>query len=89
MFDKFKDMYAMREQAKEMQAALSSEKVTGISRDKVFQISINGAFEVQEVIVQEGAELHKSIVERGIKEAFVDASQKLKGILMQKFKNMA
>ena len=79
----------MREQAKEMQTALNAEKVTGVSRDRIFQITINGSFDIQEVIVQEGAELSKSTVERSVKEAFTDAQQKLKGLLMQKFKHMA
>ena len=88
MFDKLKDAYHMREQAKEMQAVLSKEQVTGSSRDGTFHITINGSFDVQDVLVREGAELSKTLVEKGIKEAFIDASQKLKGVLMQKFKGM-
>lgn len=89
MFDKIKDMYAMRKEAQEMQAVLASERATGASRDGSVRITMTGGFDIVEVLVADGATLTKESVERAVKEAFVDAQQKIKGILMQKFKGMA
>lgn len=88
MFDKLKDMYAMRKEAQEMQAVLGAERATGTSRDGSVRITMTGGFDIVEVLVAEGAALTKERVERAVKEAFVDAQQKIKGILMQKFKGM-
>lgn len=89
MFDKLKDMYNMRKDAQQMQAMLNAEQVMGVSRDKLFSITINGSFEILGVSAPEGEALTKAAVEKGVKEAFTDAQQKIKGVLMQKFKSMA
>ena len=79
----------MRKEAQEMQAVLGAERAIGTSRDGSVRITMTGSFDVMEVQVAEGATLTKESVERAVKEAFTDAQQKIKGILMQKFKGMA
>ena len=77
----------MQKQAREMQAMLAAERVTGVSRDGKFQIIMNGAQDVIEVNVPlEG--LEKASVEHGIKEAFTDAQEKVKKVMMEKLKGM-
>ncbi|OGZ43331.1 MAG: hypothetical protein A2719_05425 [Candidatus Ryanbacteria bacterium RIFCSPHIGHO2_01_FULL_45_22] len=88
MFDKIKDMYQMQKQAREMQALLGAERAMGLSKDGVIQITLSGSFDVLDVVVADGIELTKDMVQKDIKEAFTDAQQKVKGILMQKFKGM-
>ncbi|OGZ45945.1 MAG: hypothetical protein A3J54_03000 [Candidatus Ryanbacteria bacterium RIFCSPHIGHO2_02_FULL_45_13b] len=88
MFDKLKDMYQMQKQAREMQALLGAERAVGSSKDGVIQITLSGSFDVVDVVVTDGAQLTKDVVQKDIKEAFTDAQQKVKGILMQKFKGM-
>ena len=89
MFDKIKDMYQMQKQAREMQTMLNAEQAMGSSKDGSIQITLNGSFEVINVSVSDEIPLTKDLVQKGIKEAFTDAQQKIKGILMQKFKGMA
>ena len=87
MFDKIKDLYNLRQQAQEMQSKLAGEKVLGTSKDGRFQIGLNGNQEILSVVVPaEG--LEKSMVEKGVKDAFTDAQQKMKGLMMQKMKEL-
>ena len=88
MFDKIKDMYQMQKQAREMQALLGAERAIGSSKDGVIQITLTGSFDMVDVMVSDGSQLTKELVQKDIKEAFTDAQQKIKGILMQKFKGM-
>jgi len=88
MFDKLKDMYQMQKQAREMQALLGVERAVGSSKDGIIQITLSGSFDLVDIVVAESTVLSKDNVERAIKEAFTDAQQKVKGILMQKFKGM-
>jgi len=81
-------MYQMQKQAREMQALLGAERAMGLSKDGVIQITLSGSFDVLDVVVADGIELTKDMVQKDIKEAFTDAQQKVKGILMQKFKGM-
>lgn len=78
----------MQKQAREMQALLGAERAVGSSKDGVIQITLSGSFDVVDVVVTDGAQLTKDVVQKDIKEAFTDAQQKVKGILMQKFKGM-
>jgi len=71
-----------------MQALLGAERAMGLSKDGVIQITLSGSFDVLDVVVADGIELTKDMVQKDIKEAFTDAQQKVKGILMQKFKGM-
>ncbi len=79
----------MQKQAREMQTMLNAEQAVGSSKDGSIQITLNGSFEVINVSVSDASPLTKDLVQRGIKESFTDAQQKIKGILMQKFKGMA
>ncbi len=72
-----------------MQAVLGAERATGLSKDGAVQITLSGSFDVVDIVVSDEAPLTKESVQKGVKEAFTDAQQKVKGILMQKFKGMA
>ena len=71
-----------------MQALLGVERAVGSSKDGIIQITLSGSFDLVDIVVAESTVLSKDNVERAIKEAFTDAQQKVKGILMQKFKGM-
>jgi DNA-binding protein YbaB len=87
MFDNLKDIYNLRKQAQQMQSKLNEEKVMGSSKDGRFQVTLNGNQEIIAISVPQDG-LEKSMVEAGVKAAFTDAQQKIKGILMQKMKEL-
>lgn len=78
----------MQKQAREMQAMLGAERAVGSSKNGIVHITLSGSFDVLDVTVADGVRLAKESMEKDIKEAFTDAQQKVKGILMQKFKGM-
>ncbi len=88
MLDKLKDMYALRKQAQELQAKLGQQQVTGSSRNANITITLNGNQEITHVKVAEHVQLVASSVEKDIKEAFADAHNKLKSILMSSMKDL-
>ena len=88
MFDKFKDLMAMKKQAEEMQAQLALEHFTGTSRDGQISMTINGNQDIITVSVPEDGQLAKIAVERGIKEAHADARSKSESVLRNKMMGM-
>lgn len=87
MFDKFKDLMAMKKQAEEMQAQLANEFFTGTSKNGKISITINGNQEIIKVTVSEDV-LQKSEIENGIMEAHKDARKKSESVLKQKLMGM-
>ncbi len=81
-------MYQLRKQAQEMQSRLVGEKVTGISRDKTLEITINGNQEITDINILDRDSFVAGYIEDSIKEAFADAQGKIKNIMMEKFKDM-
>jgi DNA-binding protein YbaB len=85
MFDQFKDLYNLQKQAKEMQKQLADEIITGSSPDNAVTITMNGNQEILSVkINNEG--LSNQQLEAGFKQAFEDSQEKLKRLMMSKFK---
>jgi DNA-binding protein YbaB len=85
MFDKLKDMYNLRKQAQEMQKQMATEQVTGYSKDRTFSIVLNGNQELIKVDISPEINLTHPEIEKNIKEAYQDAQEQLKAVLVKKF----
>ena len=88
MFDKLKDIYNLQKQAQELQNQLAAEKITGLSQDGTFAVTLNGNHELLSVHISPDINLNHPDVEKNIKEAFEDAQNKLKNILASRLGNM-
>ncbi len=88
MFDQIKDMYNLRKQAQEMQKQMGNERITGFSADKSFTFVINGNQEMLEVNIAPDANMSPEQVAKNIKQAYNDAQDKVKNLMMTKFKGM-
>lgn len=82
MFSKLKQIKDLRDQAKEMKKMLDAVVVVGASRGNKVMVTLNGSHEVLGVQIEDGTE--KSVIEQGVKDAFVDANSKLQKELMAK-----
>lgn len=80
MFDSFKQL----KQLKELQAAIQKEEVTA-EKDGV-RVTMNGAFEVSSVSIEEGIATEK--LEKLAKEVFNDAVKKAQQAIAGKFAAM-
>lgn len=80
MFDSFKQL----KQLKELQAAIQKEEVTA-EKDGV-RVTMNGAFEVSSVSIEEGITTEK--LEKLTKEVFNDAVKKAQQAIAGKFAAM-
>ncbi|MBI4049395.1 MAG: YbaB/EbfC family nucleoid-associated protein [Candidatus Doudnabacteria bacterium] len=88
MFDKLKDLYNLKRQAGELQRQLAAEKVTGLSVDGSFAVTLNGNHELLSVNISPDINLSQPEVQKNIKEAFNDAQKKLKTLLAERFQDM-
>lgn len=88
MFGQLKDMYSLQKQAREMKKQLEAEEVTGSSKDETIKITINGSYEVKRVHVSPESQLTPDQIETNIQQAYNDANEQLRSILMEKFKGM-
>lgn len=71
-----------------MQKQLSFERVTGLSNDGTFAVTLNGNQELLSVNISPDVNLNHPEIEKNIKEAFDDAQAKLKKILSEKLGDM-
>jgi DNA-binding protein YbaB len=88
MFGQLKDMYNLQKQAREMKKQLEAEEITGVSKDGMLNLTINGSYELVRVHVKEEAQLSPSQIEQNIRQAYDDANSRLRQILTEKFKGM-
>ncbi|MBX4187830.1 MAG: YbaB/EbfC family nucleoid-associated protein [Candidatus Doudnabacteria bacterium] len=88
MFGQMKDLYNLQKQARDMKKQLESEQISGSSTDGKITLTINGSYELLSVKVSPDAELSPSEIEDDIKQAYENANDQLKKILMEKFKGM-
>jgi DNA-binding protein YbaB len=88
MFDQIKDLYNLKKQAQEMQKQLAVEKVTGFSDDKTFSLTLNGNQELLELNISSDINLSHPEIEKNIKQAYVDAQNRLKSLIAQKFQGL-
>lgn len=78
----------MQKQVREMQALLASERSTGASRDKTVSVVMNGGFELLEISFADHHIYDKTKTARAIKEAFENASGKIKESLAEKMRGL-
>jgi|APSaa5957512622_1039677.scaffolds.fasta_scaffold60342_2 DNA-binding protein YbaB len=86
MFNKIKQIKDMRSQAKTMQAALAEVMVVGKAMSGKVMITVDGNQKVQGVKID--TELEREKIEKGVQEAFNDASKKLQSEMAAKMKDM-
>lgn len=88
IFDKLKDVNEMRKQAKQIEAVLAQETVTGQSNGEKIKITIDGNQNVKSVEVDESIVGDRSEIARNIRTALEDLNKKHKKMLQAKFGNM-
>jgi len=71
-----------------MQKQMANEKVTGFSQDKTFSLTLNGNQELLELNISPEINLSHPEIEKNIKQAYADAQEKLKSLMLQKFQGM-
>lgn len=71
-----------------MKKHLAEEKVTGLSVDGTFAVTLNGNHELLSVHISPEVNLSQPEIQKNIKEAFDNAQDKLKNLLAQKFQGM-
>lgn len=87
-FDKLKDINEMRKQAKQMEALLATETVTGESSGGKIRITIDGNQAIKSVEVSPDVAGDKSEVARHVRAALEDLFKQHKKMLQNKFGNM-
>lgn len=85
MFDKMKDIYEMRKQASQLQAALAKETVLGSSGNNAFKVTLDGNQNVMKVEIDDSIIGDKAQLERSAREAFSRALDALKKLMVSKF----
>jgi DNA-binding YbaB/EbfC family protein len=88
IFDKLKDVNEMRKQAKQMEALLAQEAVTGESSGGKIRITIDGNQNIKSVEVDPAVAGDKSEVARHIRAALEDMFKKHRKMLQSKFGSM-
>jgi nucleoid-associated protein EbfC len=89
MFGQLKDLYNLRKQAAELQKQMEAERITAQSGNGLVTITINGSHEVVDFTInKELSETNKEQLSGAIKDAFHQASEKLKSVMADKFKGM-
>lgn len=89
MFDKIKDLSAMRQQAKQLQIQLAAEQISGESRDHLIRLTMDGNQDVKSVEVKEGIEGDRKRIAQDIREALSDMNNNYKKMMAKKFGHMA
>ena len=86
MFNKLKQIKDIRDQAKQMQSVLGEVIVVGKSKGGSVMITIDGNQKVQGVKVDES--LDHAAIEKGVMDAFNDATKQLQKEMAMKMKDM-
>lgn len=88
IFDKLKDINEMRKQAKQMEAVLATELVTGKSSGDKIKITMDGNQNIKSVEVSPDIVGDKGDIARNIRACLEDLFKKQKKMLQSKFGNM-
>jgi len=88
IIDKLKDINEMRKQAKQMEALLANESVTGHSQGDKIKITMDGNQNIKSVEVAPEVAGDKSEVARHIRAALEDLFKQHKKMLQKKFGGM-
>ncbi len=86
MFNKLKQIQNIRKQAKSLQSQLAEVMIVGKGLGNKIMVTIDGNQSVQGVKIEDG--LATAEIEKGVKEAFNDATKKLQKELAGKMKDM-
>lgn len=86
MFNKLKQIKDIRDQAKQMQSVLGEVIVVGKAKGGKVMITIDGNQKVQGVKVDES--LDHEAIEKGVMDAFNDATKQLQKEMAMKMKDM-
>ncbi|MBU1126195.1 MAG: YbaB/EbfC family nucleoid-associated protein [Patescibacteria group bacterium] len=86
MFNKLKQIKDIRQQAKGLQSQLAEVMIVGKGAGGKIMVTVDGNQSVQGVKIDEG--MSTPDIEKGIKEAFNDATKKLQKELAVKMKDM-
>lgn len=88
MFNKLKQIKDLRDKAKEMQDALSEEKIEGSADWGKVKIVMDGNMKVTGVTIDPSLLATKEKLEQDIAEAFNDAMARMQKVMAEKMKNM-
>ena len=86
MFNKLKQIKDIRNQAKEMQNSLGEIMVVGKAMGGKIMVTLDGNQKMQGIQIEDG--LATADIEKGVQNAFNDASKKLQKELATKMKDM-
>lgn len=88
VFDRMKDLGAMRQQAKQMQILLANEVIMGQSKDAYIRILMDGNQNIKSVEVLDEVVGDRKKIANGIREAMTDLNEKYKKLMTSKFGHM-
>lgn len=85
IFDKIKDINAMRQEAKQLELALSQISVSGSSSGNKIQITMDGNQNIQSVVVDDSIVGDRAEIARNVRGALEDLFKQHKKALQSKF----
>lgn len=88
IFDKIKDINAMRQEAKQLELVLGQLQVTGSSSGSKIQITMDGNQNIQSVVVSDSIVGDRAEIARNIRSALEDLFKQHKKMLQSKFGSM-
>lgn len=88
IFDKIKDINAMRQEAKQLELVLGQISVTGSSSGSKVSITMDGNQNVQSVVVDDSIVGDRAEIARNIRSALEDLFKRHKKELQSKFGSM-
>jgi len=89
MFDKMKQLMEMQKKMQEMKRELDSTYFDILSSDGLVKVTMNGAQEVREIILQKDAQaLEKTVLEKSLKDAYNRAIKRSQVIAAEKMKHI-
>ncbi len=88
MFDKMKDLFAMQKRMQEIKRQLDNTTFEIASSDGLVKISMNGAQEVQSVVIKDNlTDVEKSRLQAGLKDTFNRVIKRSQEIASEKMKD--
>ncbi|PIP19339.1 MAG: nucleoid-associated protein, YbaB/EbfC family [Candidatus Omnitrophica bacterium CG08_land_8_20_14_0_20_41_16] len=89
MFDKMKQLMEMQKKMQEMKRELDNTNFEIASSDGLVKITMNGAQEVKDIIIQAGIQgLEKATLEKALKDAYNRAIKRSHELAAQKMKDI-
>ncbi|MCX5704586.1 MAG: YbaB/EbfC family nucleoid-associated protein [Candidatus Omnitrophica bacterium] len=89
MFDKMKQLMEMQNKMQEMKRELENTYFDVLSSDGLVKVTMNGAQEVREIVLQSDAQSQeKTILEKSLKDAYNRAIKRSHDIAAEKMKRI-